>query len=278
MNAPNCRRTSVRRDERNPPRSHQQKRTSLLPSRTRLWSGNRLKRMHGSVSAARRPRRRQPGRGSGHAVREGIDKAQAALDTAEEKHTQRVAVCVPRGHREEGPSRGCELGCGSETVEGGRAAGRELRNAAQECVANHDSSPKKFFADLSNFFLISKFFRRPPGVRTRKSRIRSNAFRKVHLPVVDRAFIQNEPNFCPWPVDPDFQAGHPWFREADLGTASNTAERLLVGNAASKLINAVATIGARHLCRHACGPQRLRRVRPCRRGSRSCPLLPRIAA
>ncbi len=60
-----------------------------------------------------------------NAGRRPIDKAQAALDTAEQEHTQR-AVALRAGiearHREEGPGRGGRLGRGREAAEGGPAA------------------------------------------------------------------------------------------------------------------------------------------------------------
>jgi hypothetical protein len=66
--------------------------------------------------------------------------------------TRGRAACPDRGHREEGPSRRCELGRGSEAVEGGPAAGTGLRSAAQECVNQPRFLPKKICADLLKLF------------------------------------------------------------------------------------------------------------------------------
>jgi hypothetical protein len=88
---PNCRRTSARMDER-PPTSHQPGRRSLLPSRTR--------RRTGAAQAYERERRREREEAREEAARQkererrqkAVDNAQAALDKAEQEHTQRVAA------------------------------------------------------------------------------------------------------------------------------------------------------------------------------------------
>jgi len=92
---------------------------------------------------------------------EAIERAQAALDTAEQKHAQRVAELRVQieAIEKNGRSRGHELGCGSEAVEGGRAAGTELRSAAQECVNQLRFLAKnKFYRPLETFSRIPNSF------------------------------------------------------------------------------------------------------------------------
>ena len=132
---------------RKPSASRRPRRKSILPGRTRRRTGRRLNRTNGSASVVSARSQRGSGQAEGARTQTGGRRrgASGAGQGGGESTRNAWLSWVPnRGPREQGTSRGDELGRGSETAEGGRSTGAGLRGSAQHCVNQPRFLPKNF--------------------------------------------------------------------------------------------------------------------------------------